>query len=337
MKHRIITSVIALSLLATMPAWGQTNVIRRGQTEAEKAHADRQRRQAAERARREEAERIRIEKLEAEAEIEKQEIAKGGLLVVDDNPLIDEKGTKYFDAGDFQVYQSSLVAGIRNGRKDLKGDIVLPKYIKIYGHKHPLVFIDDYTFKDCKNITSVIIPEGVESIKSHVFEGCSSLVSVVLPPSISSIGDYAFASCENLTSINLPTSLQRIYDGAFKGCKKLGAIEFPSSVDYIGKRAFYGCSVLSFSALPSSLTFIKEEAFECCDSLKEIKLPPRVKEIGEYAFCYCTHLTKFELSEELLPTISENTFHQCMRLDYLTVYAEDGKTRSVNNYYRHWK
>ena len=29
MKHKIITSVIALSLLATMPAWGQTNVIKR--------------------------------------------------------------------------------------------------------------------------------------------------------------------------------------------------------------------------------------------------------------------------------------------------------------------
>lgn len=29
MKHKIITSIIALSLLATIPAWGQTNVIKR--------------------------------------------------------------------------------------------------------------------------------------------------------------------------------------------------------------------------------------------------------------------------------------------------------------------
>ena len=29
MKQRIITSVIALSLLATVPAWGQTTVIKR--------------------------------------------------------------------------------------------------------------------------------------------------------------------------------------------------------------------------------------------------------------------------------------------------------------------
>ena len=32
MKQRIITSVIALSLLATVPAWGQTNVIKRNPT-----------------------------------------------------------------------------------------------------------------------------------------------------------------------------------------------------------------------------------------------------------------------------------------------------------------
>ena len=62
MKQKVFISVMALSLLATAHAWGQTTVIKRTKTETEnRAEAEKQRQRVAERARheKEEAERVR--------------------------------------------------------------------------------------------------------------------------------------------------------------------------------------------------------------------------------------------------------------------------------------
>ena len=94
MKQRILTSLIALSLLATVPAWGQTTVIKRGQTEAERqAQVARQRQQATERAREEEAKKRKEQRDSIEQankarrdSIDKEDkaaIAKGELMKLD--------------------------------------------------------------------------------------------------------------------------------------------------------------------------------------------------------------------------------------------------------------
>jgi hypothetical protein len=53
--------------------------------------------------------------------------------------------------------------------------------------------IADEAFYGCSQLTSVIIPEGVESIGNNAFDGCG-LSMVVLPKSVTALGVRVFNS-----------------------------------------------------------------------------------------------------------------------------------------------
>jgi hypothetical protein len=60
--------------------------------------------------------------------------------------------------------------------------------------------IGSWSFSNCPNLTSMVIPVSVTSVSHHAFSG-SGLTSVVIPGSVTSIGDYAFAGCNKLSEI----------------------------------------------------------------------------------------------------------------------------------------
>lgn len=56
-------------------------------------------------------------------------------------------------------------------------------------------------FGGCKNLTSVVIPEGTTEIPSGTFVNCTSLTSVTIPKSVTKIGKFAFQNCPALKNI----------------------------------------------------------------------------------------------------------------------------------------
>ena len=68
-------------------------------------------------------------------------------------------------------------------------------------HGRVVVGIWGSAFKDCDNITSVVIPETVKYISRFAFCWCDNLTSVVIPRSLLDIGEDAFDLCHNLTDI----------------------------------------------------------------------------------------------------------------------------------------
>jgi hypothetical protein len=75
-----------------------------------------------------------------------------------------------------------------------------------------------------KNVTEIIIPEGIECINSAIFHRCSSLSSVTIPCSVLWIGDNSFSYCTSLNSITLPEKLASIGCSAFANCTNLDTI-----------------------------------------------------------------------------------------------------------------
>ncbi len=141
--------------------------------------------------------------------------------------------------------------------KDTEGEVVIPE--TYYGY--PVTRIDWAAFKDCKKITSVIIPDTITAIDSHVFANCTSLRSITIPDSIISIGSCAFKNCTSLASVTIPDSVISIGSQAFRNCKSLSSISFPDDVTYIGAAAFSGCTKLKYIRIPDSVIDIGYLAF----------------------------------------------------------------------------
>ncbi len=166
-------------------------------------------------------------------------------------------------------------------------------------------------FEGCTNLTSVMLPESLETIGWCTFCGCTSLTSISFPESLETIDSSAFSGCTGLTSISLPESLETIGVSAFSGCTGLTSISFPESLETIG--GFSGCTGLTSISLPESLKTIGGGAFSRCTGLTSISLPESLEIIGEDAFSDCTGLTSISFPESL-EIIGEGAFYDCTSL-----------------------
>ena len=157
----------------------------------------------------------------------------------------------------------------------------------LYCAKH--LFIDD------KEITELIIPDGVTSIGNYVFYNCSSLTSVTIPNSVTSIGRSAFSECASLTSVHISdiaawckidfynkyTNPLYYAKHLYMNDKEITELIIPDGVTSIGDDAFYYCSSLTSVTIPNSVTSIGYSAFEGCSSLKTMVIGTGVLSIGD--------------------------------------------------------
>ena len=101
-------------------------------------------------------------------------------------------------------------------------------------------YINDYCFRGCSQVSSILLPPNITYIGSRAFQNCSNLTNITIPNSVTTIGDYCFNGCSNLTNIVLPNSLLTIDYYCFLGCTSLTNITIPSSVTSMSN-CFTGC------------------------------------------------------------------------------------------------
>ncbi len=112
--------------------------------------------------------------------------------------------------------------------------------------------------------------EAVIGVAEKAFYKCKQLTEIVLGEGISVIGDFAFDFCTALTAAVLPKSLRRIGKSAF-GCSALREITLPEGVCEVGDRAFAYCDELALARIGDGVRAIGENAFLGCDKLREIQ------------------------------------------------------------------
>ena len=75
----------------------------------------------------------------------------------------------------------------------------VPSSLKKIIVRDPIKHIDDYAFKSLYGVTSITLPEGVESIGAGAFSYLSKLTNISIPSSLKKIGSGAFGSSSSIT------------------------------------------------------------------------------------------------------------------------------------------
>lgn len=167
--------------------------------------------------------------------------------------------------------------------------------------------IGDYAFSGLHALISVILPDTLTSIGNYAFaeSGTTMLSTIALPQSVQSIGEDAFNGCTSLETMTIPGSVSSLPTSCFAGCTSLHSIQFDGAITVIGDSAFEGCTALTSFDLPNSVTSLGASAFQNCTSLNAFSFNSGIRNIGANVFEGCTTL------ESASGTVSYNgTKHQ---------------------------
>lgn len=103
----------------------------------------------------------------------------------------------------------------------------------------------------------VRIPNGVEEIMDGSFKNCRGITEVYMPDTVKFIGMSAFSGCWNLKTIHFSKNLVKINDNAFSDVFSLEEIKLPETLEYIGEGAFEGsCICIEQPAIPINIKAI---------------------------------------------------------------------------------
>ncbi len=214
----------------------------------------------------------------------------------------------------------------------------------------------EYSFCNCKNLTSVKLGDSVSKIGVSTFlagdkyesitvddnnktysdkdgvlysKDMTKLIhypcgrkneSYIFPESITYIEKYALRDCHYLKRATLPQSLTRINDRAFYFNKSIETVTISDSVTSIGERAFSGCYNLINITIPDTVTTIGRYAFNDTKYYKDVsKWENEVLYIGNHLIEAKNSLSgRYEIKDET-KCIADYAFINCSNLTDVTI------------------
>ena len=195
-----------------------------------------------------------------------------------------------------------------------------------------------------KNAAEVIIPQTVNGITvtgigEKVFEGCDKLTTIILPDTVESIGAFAFGSCTSLSDmafysevtdkqavvadyvtgqLTLPERLHTLDSSAFFNCVSIKTFAIDKSNAYFktesvassdngemllskdGTKLYRFAPAFHYAGiydLPQNLVDILPYSCEGVGLNGGFRVPVSVVNIGEHAFYACHNLNDFQFAE----------------------------------------
>ncbi|MCR5184825.1 MAG: leucine-rich repeat domain-containing protein [Bacilli bacterium] len=99
------------------------------------------------------------------------------------------------------------------------------------------------TFYFCESLTSATLGNCLKTINEYAF-AFTALTSVSIPDSVETIKYEAFSCCRNLISVELGKNVQFIGSSVFNNCLLLEKIVIHESTTFVDEGVFYGCHSL---------------------------------------------------------------------------------------------
>lgn len=275
----------------------------------------------------------------------------------EDIPVIDKSSTnKILNNGfvSFEVIKENRhVVGFKGIENE---KLVIPQRFNYKYISYEVVSIGDNAFDNfndnCKNLISVVIPDGVKSIGKYSFSFCENLVDVQIPNTVKKIDDGAFSDCCGLYSIVLPNSLTYLGFDVFSDCEKLEKIYYKGSKskwEKIKKPRDWAnglpknCKIIYNNSEEDFVWDISESVLTPFEIVKEnrymigfkgvedekLVIPAKfgkndkdykykVVSIGDYAFMGCTNLVDIIIPNTVI-SIRDCAFADCSKLTSIEI------------------
>ena len=177
-------------------------------------------------------------------------------------------------------------------------------YSLLYADLQPFAIIRNTSnefFTNC-NLSSIFIPNSVDSIEQYAFAHCDRLTTVNIPASVKYIAESAFLDCSSITSY-LVAADNDVYEGTAdnkgiirKSDKMLTAIcqgcPIPDGVEKLINSLYEYDDKLTAITIPEPIKTIPHSCFSGCSSLESIVMAPSVTEIASWAIISCGKLKK---------------------------------------------
>lgn len=204
--------------------------------------------------------------------------------------------------------------------KDKRELLYCPKnFSGIYRVAEEVKRIGKSAFRNCNQLTEIVLPEGLEVIGDTAFYGCTQLKRISLPKSVSQIGAYAYKGCPLQGTLDL-MNIKDIGEGAFEGCTGLTSVVLPENLLRIEASLFQGCTGLTVVNIPQCVTAIGISAFASCSRLQSVAIPDEVERIEDYAFKGCSNMKHLAIGNSV-KKIGVEAFGECRRLKSLSIPA----------------
>lgn len=213
------------------------------------------------------------------------------------NDVIDiklgSKQVKYVYSGNYLVWGGSTIISYNTNNNEAAGiTIYKPENItKVYNsydsannygevrfYGGELYKVPRFLFYQCRNVTSITLPDTIIEISDSAFRGCTSLTHIDIPDSVKEFTQSTFSDCSNLQTIKLSNNLTSICGGCFSGCSSLESLTVPTSVETIDYQAFSGTTSLNELVLNDGLKVISQEILSG-SRLKTLVVPETVEKL----------------------------------------------------------
>lgn len=116
------------------------------------------------------------------------------------------------------------------GNSPYKGNVVIPEKVHYKGNEYVVNKIGDGAFYNCRQLTSITIPNSVEVIDGMAFDQCFALTTIHWGNKVKRIGRTAFSKT-NLSKVEVPVSVKYIGPSAFAFNRQLISVTVPEDAD----------------------------------------------------------------------------------------------------------